>query len=143
MFLPCRAETCLYKRDNHMHSLSWQCVLLYVKRRCLCCSGGIYLRAAFPPITGGGGGRIKGRLISNPGLLLLLLLLLLLSFSFLQFSLPAAARLLFHFSAAALFMRKRDDEGETSKMKMAAVCLRVPTTPCQLSIVIPSAACLP
>jgi hypothetical protein len=26
---------------------------------------------------------------------------------------------------------------------MAAVCLRFPTTPCQLAIVIPSAACLP
>lgn len=90
----------------------------------------------FPPITGGGGGWIKVRLISNPGLLLFLV------FLFRSFSLPAAARLLFHFfSAAALFMRKRD-EGETSKMKMAAVCLRVPTTPCQLGIVIPSAACL-
>lgn len=28
-------------------------------------------------------------------------------------------------------------------MPMAAVCLRFPTTPCQLAIVIPSAACLP
>lgn len=119
-----------------MQGLSPKCVLLYVRRRFSVVQKVYICTLFFPPITGGGGGWINVRLISNPGLLLFHV------FLFRSFSLPAAARLLFHFfSAAALFMRKRD-EGETSKMKMAAVCLRVPTTPCQLGIVIPSAACL-
>lgn len=59
----------------------------------------------FPPITGGGWGRIKVKLISNPGLLLFF------SFSFLQFSLPAAARLLFHFFSAAAFIHEEKGRG--------------------------------
>lgn len=64
------------------------------------------MRCSFPPITEGGWGRIKVKLISNPGLLLLFF-----SFSFLQFSLPAAARLLFHFFSAAAFIHEEEGRG--------------------------------
>lgn len=75
-----------------------------------------------PPITAGGGGRIKIRLISSS------------SSSSLSPFVPSRSCQV----AVPLYSRRREKE---EKMKMAAVCLRVPTTVCQLRIVIPSEAC--
>lgn len=101
----------------------------------------VYISAVlFPPITGGGGERIKMRLISNPGLLLPPPPLLLVVPSVQP---PCSCQVAVPLLRGGFIHEEEGRGGKQAQMKMAAVCLRVPTTPCQLGIVIPSAACLP
>lgn len=78
------------------------------------------------------------RLISNPGLLPPPLLLVVPSVQP-----PCSCQVAVPLVRGGFIHEEEGRGGKQAKMKMAAVCLRVPTTPCQLGIVIPSAACLP
>ncbi|KAM3614854.1 uncharacterized protein V6R79_019883 [Siganus canaliculatus] len=102
----------------------------------------VFLSRFLSALSGQEGGLKEANLQSGPPPPLHLLVVPSLQPPAASCSCRVAAPLLLLLRGGSGFIHEEQGRGGRGR-KMAAVCLRVPTTPCQLSIVIPSAACLP